>query len=241
MRTRPPRQAVPVRPDDPPTAVDFYAELARQASQDNRGLRVSLAVAAVIHGILLLITFPTLYSNELQPAEKPQDFIRLAPTPRYRQLPPPPKEAPKPRARRVPIPDPTPDDPEPLVVEVPRVELDLPPVDGLSLAIPDKPPEPEDVGPINLHSGVVRPIRLTYVEPRYTEIARTVRRQGIVILQTVIDTDGKVQDVKVLKDLGFGLTEAAVEAVRQWTFEPALLNGKPVAVYFNLTINFTLQ
>ncbi len=223
------------------TTVDLYAEFARQVNQDSRGLRLSLAVAAVIHGILLLITFPALYSNELQPAEQPKDLMRLAPTPRFRQQPPPPKEAPKPRARRVPIPDPTPDAPEPLVVETPVVELDMPPIDGLALAIPEKPPQPEPPGPINLHGGVVRPKRLHYVEPQYTEMARTVRRQGVVILQTVIDTEGRVRDIKVLKDLGFGLTDSAVDAVSQWTFEPALLNGKPVMVYFNLTVSFHLQ
>lgn len=238
--------ADPRQSGEPPTirqatAVDLYAEFAHQASRDSRSLKVSLAVAAVIHGILLLITFPNLYSNELQAAEKPKDYLRLSPPPRFRQQPPPPTEAPKPRAKRVPIPDPTPDAPEPLTVETPVVDLAMPPMDGLLLDIPEKPPEPERIGPIDLHGGIVRPKRLHYVEPQYTEIARKVRREGVVILETVIDTEGRVQDVRVLKDLGFGLTESAVEAVRQWTYEPALLNGKPVAVYFNLTVNFRLQ
>jgi protein TonB len=47
--------------------------------------------------------------------------------------------------------------------------------------------------------------------------------------------------VKVLKPLPFGLDQAAVEAVKQWTFKPATLNGQPVEVIFNLTVNFMLQ
>ena len=57
----------------------------------------------------------------------------------------------------------------------------------------------------------------------------------------MIGEDGLVRDVKVLKGLPFGLEEAAVEAVRQWTFEPATKNGLPVPVVFNLTINFKLD
>ena len=51
--------------------------------------------------------------------------------------------------------------------------------------------------------------------------------------------DGK--EVKVLKGLPMGLDQAAAEAVKKWRFKPATLNGKPVDVYYNLTVNFTLQ
>jgi len=56
-----------------------------------------------------------------------------------------------------------------------------------------------------------------------------------------IDEQGNVTEVSVLKGLPMGLSEAAMNAVRQWKFKPAMLNGKPVAVYFNLTVNFQLQ
>ena len=79
------------------------------------------------------------------------------------------------------------------------------------------------------------------MQPQYTEIARKARIQGVVILQTIIDKDGNITDVKVLKGLPMGLTEAATTAVTQWKHNPATLNGKPVAVYFNLTVNFQLQ
>ena len=62
-----------------------------------------------------------------------------------------------------------------------------------------------------------------------------------MILQAVIDEQGDVQNVTVLKGLSMGLTEEAEKAVSQWKFAPARLNGRPVAVYFNLTVHFHLQ
>jgi protein TonB len=60
-------------------------------------------------------------------------------------------------------------------------------------------------------------------------------------VQAIIDKQGTVTNVKVLKGLPMGLDNAAVETIKTWKFEPATLNGKPVDVYYNLTVNFTLQ
>lgn len=221
--------------------LNLYDDFVQQSEDDNRGLRISLAIAAVIHAALLLITFPNLYSEELH-ADKPEKkYLQLTQTPKFKPPPPPPTEAPKQRTKRIPWPDPTPNDPEPLRVEIAQVDITMPDADPFPFVLPERPPEPESTGPIIIGEGVVRPQRTAYVEPRYTELARKVRHEGIVILQTVIDTEGNVQDVNVLKSLNFGLTEAAVEAVKQWKYEAAVLNGKPVAVYLNLTVNFTLQ
>lgn len=223
------------------SALELYADFAQQADTDSRGLRRSLIFAAVLHGMLLLVTFPNLYSAEIQEPEPPK-VLRLSPTPKFKPPPPVPTEIPRPKARKVPIPDPTPEAPEPVRVETPDIDVQLPDVSGLTFIIPERPPEPPSSStPIILHGGIERPKRIKYVAPEYTEIARKVRREGTVILETVIDVDGNVQDVKVLKSLSFGLTEAAVAAVEQWKYSPAMLNGKPVAVYFNLTVNFALQ
>jgi TonB family protein len=64
---------------------------------------------------------------------------------------------------------------------------------------------------------------------------------GVVILEAVIDRDGNVKDVMVLKPLPYGLSEAAVDAVKQWKFKPGTLDGTPVDVIFNLTVNFKLN
>ena len=90
--------------------------------------------------------------------------------------------------------------------------------------------------------GDVAPPRvLTRVAPVYTERARLARVQGIVIVEAVVDEHGDVSNVRVLKGLPDGLDTAAVDAVKQWKFAPATLYGKPVAVYFILTVNFKVD
>ena len=74
-----------------------------------------------------------------------------------------------------------------------------------------------------------------------SEKARQERIQGLVILRLVIDQTGEVTEVDVLKGLPYGLTESAIETVEGWEFEPALHDGKPVSVLYNITINFRLQ
>jgi protein TonB len=88
---------------------------------------------------------------------------------------------------------------------------------------------------------IAPPVKVFSPQPGYTEEARQARVQGIVILQAIIDAEGNVTDVRVLKGLPEGLAESAVETVRNWRFKPATLEGKPVPVYFNFTINFSLQ
>ena len=73
------------------------------------------------------------------------------------------------------------------------------------------------------------------------EIARKARIQGVVIVEAIIDKEGNVTNVKILKGLPMGLDSAASDAVSKWKFRPATLNGKPVAVIYNLTVNFRLQ
>jgi len=87
---------------------------------------------------------------------------------------------------------------------------------------------------------VTAPRKVNAVSPQYTEVARKERIQGMVILQAVITKEGIVGDIEVHKGLPYGLTETAIEALKQWTFEPATLDGEPVDVYYNLTFNFRL-
>lgn len=96
-------------------------------------------------------------------------------------------------------------------------------------------------GPIHVGGDVTAPVAISKPQPAYTETARKVRTQGVVILQAVIDRQGKVTSAKVLKGLPMGLSENAVETVKTWEFKPATLNGRPVEVYYNLTVNFRLQ
>ena len=85
------------------------------------------------------------------------------------------------------------------------------------------------------------PKRIEGPAPSYPEGARKDRVTGQVVLQTVIVQSGKVRDIKVLASPDDRLSMAAVEAVRDWRFEPATLLNDPVDVYYNLTINFRLD
>jgi protein TonB len=101
-------------------------------------------------------------------------------------------------------------------------------------------PKPSD-GPMRVGGDVKAPVVIHRVEPAYTDLARKARITGIVIVEAIIDRDGNVDKVKVLKGLSLGLTQAAEDAVRKWKFKPGTMNGEPVDVIFNLTVNFTLQ
>ncbi len=211
-----------------------------ETREDNRTFRYSFGLAVLLHAILLVVHLPDLYPDTVTEPPKPKIFV----VQQVRFKPPPPKveqQIPKPRSKKVPIPDPTPDEPEPIRIDEPD-EIDIPEVDDLDIfVLPEAPPPPEPKGPIHVVGDVTEPVKVHEVKPQYTEIARKARIQGVVILQATIDKNGDVTDVKVLKGLAMGLSEAAVAAIQQTKFEPATLNGKPVAVYYNLTVNFQLQ
>lgn len=95
--------------------------------------------------------------------------------------------------------------------------------------------------PVRVGGNVKAPVAVTRVEPIYTQPARKARIQGFVVIEAVIDRQGNVTEARVLKPLPLGLDLAALEAVKRWKFRPGTLNGQPVPVYYNLTVNFQLQ
>ena len=109
----------------------------------------------------------------------------------------------------------------------------------LNSEAPEPPEAPEKV--VMVGGDVKAPVRIRESHPRYTREARKARIQGIVIIQATIDKQGNVVDTRILKGLPKGLSEMAEAAIKTWKFKPATLNGKPVAVYYNLTINFSLR
>jgi TonB family protein len=93
--------------------------------------------------------------------------------------------------------------------------------------------------PLQVGGNVTRPEIREHVRPEITGEARSHQGfSGTVILETVIDAEGKVTRLRVLKGQPMGLTESAVDAVKQWTFSPGTLDGKPVKVFYVLTVNF---
>jgi len=88
----------------------------------------------------------------------------------------------------------------------------------------------------------MKPPRVIYQPmPSYTQEARDARVEGIILLQAIIRKDGNVTDLKVLRGLGHGLDERAIDAIaKKWQFEPGTLNGEPVSVQANIEISFRL-
>ncbi len=87
--------------------------------------------------------------------------------------------------------------------------------------------------------GDLRPPRLIKeVAPVYPPEARQAGAEGMVILEVQTDIHGQIQDTKILRSIPL-LDQAAVEAVRQWIYEPMLINGKPRSAIFTVTVRFT--
>jgi protein TonB len=96
-------------------------------------------------------------------------------------------------------------------------------------------------GPYRPGSGVEPPEIVREVKPTYTELARSRGVTGEVVLDVVVLRDGSVGQVRVVKSLGSGLDERAVEAVRQWRFAPARRLGQPVDVQVEVAVEFRLR
>ena len=102
------------------------------------------------------------------------------------------------------------------------------------------PPPPPSKGPVRLHSGITAPRKVFDVAPKYPEIARAARVEGIVIIEATIDASGNVASAHVLRSKE-PLDQAALDAVLKWRFTPALLNGEAIPVVITVTVNFKLE
>lgn len=89
--------------------------------------------------------------------------------------------------------------------------------------------------------GVASPKVLYKEDPQYSEEARAAKVDGTVLLSVVVGTDGLAHDISIVKGVGSGLDQKAIEAVAKWHFQPGTLNGEPVAVRASIEINFRLQ
>lgn len=192
--------------------------------------------------------------------------FRPPPPPPPDEPPPPkPEEPPPPEAKKIPIPDPEPRKPEPIVEPDPEPPPPEPPprheevvqivqqpprpepprelpTPDVAVTIPQgPPPEPEPTGPIRVGGDVKAPVKVNAPDPQYPDAARNARVEGVVIVEAIIDKQGRVKSTKIVKDLPMGLGDSAQRAIKTWRFKPATLNGKPVEVYYNLTVNFRLN
>jgi protein TonB len=95
-------------------------------------------------------------------------------------------------------------------------------------------------GVFRVGGGVSAPRAVFTPDPEYSEEARKAKYQGTCVLWLIVGPDGHPRDIKVARSLGMGLDQKAIDAVRQWKFEPAMKDGQPVAVQINVEVNFRL-
>lgn len=213
-------------------------------------LLFSIAAHAALAAALVVPIFAT---TELPDLPRITEFVLVTPTP--------PPPAPEVRIRRVeqtvsldtaPIVEPDSITPEPPPVDPGIGASDTVPgfvtgtgTEGLGLV--DAPP-PASRPPISTPpevprrvGGVIQPPRRIHeVAPVYPPIARSAGIKGIVILEAVIDREGRVTDARVLRSVSL-LDDAALAAVKQWRFTPTLLNGEPIPIVMTVTVTFTLN
>jgi periplasmic protein TonB len=95
-------------------------------------------------------------------------------------------------------------------------------------------------GIFHVGGGVSAPRAIYAPEPEFSEEARKAKYQGVCTLGLVVDANGRPENIRVLSSLGMGLDEKAIEAVKNWKFEPAMKDGHPVAVEIAVEVDFHL-
>lgn len=88
--------------------------------------------------------------------------------------------------------------------------------------------------------GVSAPVPISTPEAEFSDEARRLKQQGVCLISVIVDTHGMPQNPRVVRALGMGLDEKALEAVRRYRFRPALKNGRPVAARMTVAVDFRL-
>jgi len=95
-------------------------------------------------------------------------------------------------------------------------------------------------GVFKVGGGISAPQAISTPDPEYTEEARNAKTQGTCVLWMIVDDQGRPRDVRVVRGLGFGLDARAIDAVKQWRFQPAMKDGHPVNVQISVEVGFKL-
>jgi protein TonB len=233
---------------------DLFGDVQRPAARVQARSRITVILSLAAHaGAVLAIAAATVLGPVVLPGLASNEIIyhmvSVPPPPpppvprRVSDEPPPP--AANPNAAPTEAPDgvtPEPDvpfDPNPVADLGPGV---LPGVASIDTVIgePPAPPPPVAQAPVRPGGNVRPPTKVHDVAPVYPPLALAARVQGPVLLEAIIDTEGRVQSLRVLRSPPM-LDAAAVEAVKQWQYTPTLLNGVPVPVIMTVTVMFQLR
>ncbi|MFP5226413.1 MAG: energy transducer TonB [Acidobacteriota bacterium] len=95
-------------------------------------------------------------------------------------------------------------------------------------------------GVYHVGGGVSNPVLVYAPDPEFSDQARRAKYQGVCVVGLIVDVGGNPQRVHIVRALGMGLDEKAMEAVRQYKFKPAQFKGKNVAVEVNIEVNFRI-
>lgn len=217
-------------------------------SNSRRIFRRALITSSMIHvGIIGLYLLTTVWKppDEAAYTGRVIRMETLPPPPPLSSAPPPPvipinQEIVKPTIG-TPVPVPDSQAPEQTIMTQAELQATLAPVglgragkDSIFIASDDLPAEGEFVYYED------EPVPITQPSPPYPEFAREAQIQGTVILHVLVGKDGRVKNVKVIRSVT-GLNEAAVGAIKKWVFKPALSNNKPVAVWVEIPMKFSLS
>jgi len=229
--------------------------MAREGLGSHLSGSVPVSIVAHLVALLVLVVIPLTDIVLPIPALTMPSYVLAAP------LPPPPAYVRAPSAS----PSPSPSTSSPAPINAPKtiepespasppslaspdgIEGGLPPGVGIEggvgppVAPPAPPPDPPKVqGPVRVAMLPESPRKTVDVHPIYPEVARTARVEGTVILEAVLDTNGRVTQLRVLRSVPL-LDQAALDAVRQWRYTPSTYGGRPVSVLMTITVRFTLQ
>lgn len=228
-----------------------------------------VTIASIIGHVVLIavvLVLPVMWATDALP-ETPDIIAFVVPT----AVPPPPPPPPPPPAARAEAPKvvetPVPANPNAAPIEAPKditpepiaVETTSPGagvaggveggieggvpggvIGGLPAAGLPPPPPPPPKQPVRIGGQVAAPALVHRVEPEYPAVAVAAQLEGMVILEATIDAKGRVASVRVLRSRGF-LDKAAIEAVKQWRYQPLMLNGQATPFVLTVTLNFALK
>jgi TonB family protein len=122
------------------------------------------------------------------------------------------------------------------------VLLPQPPEEAVLTVVNSNPKEVDSANVPHIRVGgeVSAPVVLLSRDPEFSDEALRAKYGGVCIVSLIVDEYGMPQNLRVVRKLGYGLDEKAIEAVNHFRFKPAMRNGEPIAVMVSIEINFRL-